>query len=65
AELKEANVGMSDEQIISNILTNQYLDTLNILSDKRNQTLILPNNPHGVEDIHSHILLSLKVDNKK
>ena len=28
-ELKEANVGMTEEQIMSILLTNQYLDTLN------------------------------------
>ena len=65
AELKEANVGMSEEQIMSILLTNQYLDTLNTFADKGNQTLFLPNNPHGVDDIHTQILSSLKVDNKK
>ncbi len=48
AELKEANVGMSEEQIMSILLTNQYLDTLNTFADKGNQTLFLPNNPNGV-----------------
>lgn len=33
AELKEANVGMSEEQIMSILLTNQYLDTLNTFAD--------------------------------
>lgn len=65
AELKEANVGMSEEQIMSILLTNQYLDTLNTFADKGNQTLFLPNNPNGVDDIHTLILSSLKVDNKK
>ncbi|MCE2109590.1 SPFH domain-containing protein [Streptococcus thermophilus] len=64
-ELKEANVGMSEEQIMSILLTNQYLDTLNTFADKGNQTLFLPNNPNGVDDIHTQILSSLKVDNKK
>ena len=65
AELKEANVGISEEQIMSILLTNQYLDTLNTFADKGNQTLFLPNNPNGVDDIHTQILSSLKVDNKK
>ncbi|MFR3178699.1 MAG: SPFH domain-containing protein [Streptococcus sp.] len=60
AELKEANVGMSEEQIMSILLTNQYLDTLNTFADKGNQTLFLPNNPNGVDDIHTQILSSLK-----
>ena len=34
AELKEANVGMSEEQIMSILLTNQYLDTLNTFASK-------------------------------
>ncbi|WP_314677105.1 SPFH domain-containing protein [uncultured Streptococcus sp.] len=65
AELKEANVGMSEEQIMSILLTNQYLDTLNTFAAKGNQTLFLPNNPNGVDDIRTQILSSLKVDNKK
>ena len=64
AELKEANVGMSEEQIMSILLTNQYLDTLNTFAAKGNQTLFLPNNPHGVDDIRTQILSALKTDNK-
>ena len=64
AELKEANVGMSEEQIMSILLTNQYLDTLNTFAAKGNQTLFLPNNPNGVDDIRTQILSSLKADNK-
>ena len=56
---------MSEEQIMSILLTNQYLDTLNTFADKGNQTLFLPNNPNGVDDIHTQILSFLKVDNKK
>ena len=64
AELKEANVGMSEEQIMSIPLTNQYLDTLNTFAAKGNQTLFLPNNPNGVDDIRTQILSALKADNK-
>ncbi len=60
AELKEANVGMSEEQIMSILLTNQYLDTLNTFAAKGNQTLFLPNNPNGVDDIRTQILSALK-----
>lgn len=60
AELKEANVGMSEEQIMSILLTNQYLDTLNTFAVKGNQTLFLPNNPNGVDDIRTQILSALK-----
>ena len=64
AELTEANVGMSEEQIMSILLTNQYLDTLNTFAAKGNQTLFLPNNPNGVDDIRTQILSALKADNK-
>ena len=59
-ELKDANVGMSEEQIMSILLTNQYLDTLNTFAAKGNQTLFLPNHPEGIEDIRTQILSSLK-----
>ena len=60
AELKEANVGMTEEQIMSILLTNQYLDTLNTFAAKGNQTLFLPNTPNGVDDVRTQILSSLK-----
>ena len=58
-ELKDANVGMTEEQIMSILLTNQYLDTLNTFAAKGNQTLFLPNHPEGIEDIRTQILSSL------
>lgn len=62
AELKEANVGMTEEQIMSILLTNQYLDTLNTFAVKGNQTLFLPNTPNGVDDVRTQILSSLKAN---
>lgn len=59
-ELKDTNVGMTEEQIMSILLTNQYLDTLNTFAAKGNQTLFLPNHPEGIEDIRTQILSSLK-----
>ena len=59
-ELKDANVGMTEEQIMSILLTNQYLDTLNTFAAKGNQTLFLPNHPEGIEDIRTQMLSSLK-----
>ena len=58
-ELKNANVGMTEEQIMSILLTNQYLDTLNTFAAKGNQTLFLQNHPEGIEDIRNQILSSL------
>ena len=59
-ELKDANVGMTEEKIMSILLTNQYLDTLNTFAAKGNQTLFLPNHPEGIEDTRTQILSSLK-----
>ncbi|AEB82145.1 SPFH domain-containing protein [Streptococcus suis] len=59
-ELKESNVSLSEEQIMSILLTNQYLDTLNNFAQGGNQTIFLPGNPEGVEDIRTQILSSLR-----
>lgn len=59
-ELKEANISLNEEQIMSILLTNQYLDTLNTFAAKGNQTLSLPNTPSGVEDIRTQVLSALK-----
>ena len=63
-ELKEANVGMTEEQIMSILLTNQYLDTLNTFASKGNQTIFLPNTPNGVDDIRTQLLSALRADKK-
>ncbi len=60
-ELKESNVSLSEEQIMSILLTNQYLDTLNNFAQGGNNTIFLPGNPEGVEDIRTQILSALKV----
>ena len=59
-ELKDANVTLTEEQIMSTLLTNQYLDTLNTFAINGNQTIFLPNNPEGVEDIRTQVLSALK-----
>ncbi|HGC8807630.1 TPA: SPFH domain-containing protein [Streptococcus agalactiae] len=59
-ELKGANVTLTEEQIMSILLTNQYLDTLNTFAINGNQTIFLPNNPEGVEDIRTQVLSALK-----
>ncbi|HEO7316187.1 TPA: SPFH domain-containing protein [Streptococcus agalactiae] len=59
-ELKDANVTLIEEQIMSILLTNQYLDTLNTFAINGNQTIFLPNNPEGVEDIRTQVLSALK-----
>ncbi|HGD6124362.1 TPA: SPFH domain-containing protein [Streptococcus agalactiae] len=59
-ELKDANVTLTEEQIMFILLTNQYLDTLNTFAINGNQTIFLPNNPEGVEDIRTQVLSALK-----
>ena len=64
-ELKGANVELTEEQIMSILLTNQYLDTLNNFADKQgNNTIFLPANPDGVESIRTQILSALKAKYK-
>ena len=60
-ELKDTNVNLTEEQIMSILLTNQYLDTLNNFAEKQGtNTLFLPANPDGVENIRTQILSALK-----
>lgn len=59
-ELKESDVGLSEEQIMAILLTNQYLDTLNNFSYTGNSTIFLPASPEGMEDIRTQILSALK-----
>ena len=60
-ELKGANIELTEEQIMSILLTNQYLDTLNNFADSSgNNTIFLPANPEGVESIRTQILSALK-----
>ena len=55
-ELKGANVDLTEEQIMSILLTNQYLDTLNNFADNEgNNTIFLPANPDGVDNIRTQI----------
>ncbi|MGT2785699.1 SPFH domain-containing protein [Streptococcus merionis] len=60
-ELKDSNVSLTEEQIMSILLTNQYLDTLNTFANEGHQTLFLPNSPNAMDDIRSQILSALKV----
>ena len=60
-ELKGVNIELTEEQIMSILLTNQYLDTLNNFADSSgNNTIFLPANPEGVESIRTQILSALK-----
>ena len=58
-ELKNAHVGLSEDQIMAILLTNQYLDTLNTFAANGNQTLFLPSGPSAVDDIRTQMLSAL------
>ncbi|MGT2757177.1 SPFH domain-containing protein [Streptococcus ovuberis] len=60
-ELRDANISLDEEQIMSILLTNQYLDTLNQFAEKGNQAIFLPNSPQAIDDIRTQILSALKV----
>ena len=59
-ELKGTNVSLTEEQIMSILLTNQYLDSLNTFAQHGNSSIFLPANPDGVESIRTQILSALK-----
>lgn len=58
-ELKTS--GLSEKEIMSILLTNQYLDTLNnFASGQGNNTMFLPSRPDGITDIQAQILSALE-----
>ena len=59
-EMKNTGVELSEEQIMSILITNQYLDTLNQFAEHGNSTLFLPAGAEGVEDLRAQILSALK-----
>ena len=60
-ELKGTNVSLTEEQIMSILLTNQYLDSLNTFAQHGNSSIFLPANPEGAEDIRTQVMSALKV----
>jgi Membrane protease subunits, stomatin/prohibitin homologs len=59
-ELKGTNVSLTEEQIMSILLTNQYLDSLNTFAQHGNSSIFLPANPEGAEDIRTQVMTALK-----
>ncbi|NLQ99247.1 SPFH domain-containing protein [Streptococcus mutans] len=59
-ELKGTNVSLTEEQIMSILLTNQYLDSLNTFAQHGNSSIFLPANPEGAEDIRTQVVSALK-----
>ncbi len=64
-EMKNTGVGLSEETIMSILLINQYLDTLNQFAAKGNATLFLPAGAEGIEDLRTQMLTALKANNKQ
>ena len=64
-ELKEANVGMTEEQIMSIPLDQPVLGYLEyLLFLKEIKPFFLPNTPNGVDDIRTQILSALRAEKK-
>ena len=59
-ELKGTNLSLTEEQIMSILLTNQYLDSLNTFAQHGNSSIFLPANPEGAEDIRTQVMSALK-----
>ncbi|MCL1851794.1 MAG: SPFH domain-containing protein [Peptococcaceae bacterium] len=59
-ELKEC--GLIEKDIMSILLTEQYLDALNTFAKQGNQTIFLPAGANGAEDIRTQILSALAAD---
>jgi regulator of protease activity HflC (stomatin/prohibitin superfamily) len=59
-EMKATGVGLSEETIMSILLINQYLDTLNQFAGKGNSTIFLPSGAEGIEDLRTQLLSALK-----
>ena len=57
--------GLNESQIMSVLLTNQYLDSLNRFADYGNSTVFLPASPDGIEDIRTQILTALAAKGNK
>lgn len=59
-EMKNTGVSLSEEQIMSILITNQYLDTLNQFAEHGNSSIFLPGGAEGAEDLRTQIMEALK-----
>ena len=48
--------GLDEQAILSVLLANQYMDTLNKFAESGNSSILLPNSPSGIEDIRNQII---------
>ena len=56
-ELKAS--GLDEQGILSVLLANQYMDTLNTFAESGNSSIFLPSSPTGIEEIRSQIISSI------
>ena len=56
-ELKSS--GLSEQDVMSILLTEQYLDSLNTFAKNGNHVIFLPANANGAEDVRTQILSAL------
>jgi len=61
-ELKAS--GLSEKDIMSILLTEQYLDVVNTFAKKGNNTIFLPAGANGAEDIRTQILSAFAANEK-
>jgi regulator of protease activity HflC (stomatin/prohibitin superfamily) len=60
AELKSS--GLSQQEVFSILLSNQYLDTLDQFAAKGHSTIFLPASPTGADEIRAQVLSALAAD---
>ncbi|HEY0221769.1 SPFH domain-containing protein [Lactovum miscens] len=63
-EMKQTGVELSEESIMSILLINQYLDTLNQFASKGNSTIFLPAGAEGIQDLRTQMLAALEASKK-
>ncbi|MFC4651449.1 SPFH domain-containing protein [Lactococcus nasutitermitis] len=59
-EMKNTGVSLGEEEIMSILMANQYLDTLNQFAAGGNSSIFLPAGAEGIEDIRTQILAAMK-----
>lgn len=59
AELKQS--GLTESEVMSILLTNQYLDTLDSFAKYGATSIFLPASPNGAEEIRTQVLSALQV----
>lgn len=62
-ELKEEGETLNEDQIMSILLANQYLDTLDTFAKNGNATVFLPTGVQGSEDIRTQVMTALAGSN--